>query len=38
VSQQDYDDASAAIKQAEADVAAAKAAVETARINLAIPG
>ena len=35
VSQQDYDDASAAIKQAEADVAAAKAAVETARINLA---
>ncbi|WP_298273508.1 efflux RND transporter periplasmic adaptor subunit [Geobacter sp.] len=35
VSQQDYDDASAALKQAEADVAAAKAAVETARINLA---
>jgi len=35
VSQQDYDDASAAIKQAEADVASAKAAVETARINLA---
>ncbi|RNC68040.1 MAG: efflux RND transporter periplasmic adaptor subunit [Desulfuromonadales bacterium] len=35
VSQQDHDDASAALKQAEADVAAAKAAVETARINLA---
>jgi len=35
VSQQDYDDASAALKQAEADVAAANAAVETARINLA---
>jgi len=35
VSQQDYDDASAALKQSEADVAAAKAAVETARINLA---
>ncbi|GFE56289.1 efflux RND transporter periplasmic adaptor subunit [Geobacter sp. AOG1] len=35
VSQQDYDDASAALKQAEADVAASKAAVETARINLA---
>ncbi|MSM39255.1 MAG: efflux RND transporter periplasmic adaptor subunit [Geobacter sp.] len=35
VSQQDYDDASAALKQAEADVAAAKAAVDTARINLA---
>ncbi|MCM2357124.1 MAG: efflux RND transporter periplasmic adaptor subunit [Geobacteraceae bacterium] len=35
VSQQDYDDASAALMQAEADVAAAKAAVETARINLA---
>ena len=35
VSQQDYDDASAALKQAEADVASAKAAVETARINLA---
>uniref|UniRef100_A0A831XKY2 Efflux RND transporter periplasmic adaptor subunit n=1 Tax=Geobacter metallireducens TaxID=28232 RepID=A0A831XKY2_GEOME len=35
VSQQDYDDASAALKQAEADVAAARAAVETARINLA---
>ncbi len=35
VSQQDYDDATAALKQAEADVAAGKAAVETARINLA---
>lgn len=35
VSQQDYDDAHAALKQAEADVAYAKAAVETARINLA---
>ncbi len=35
VSQQDYDDASAALKQAEADVAASMAAVETARINLA---
>ncbi len=35
VSQQDNDDAQAAFKQAEADLAAAKAAVETARINLA---
>jgi len=35
VSQQDYDNASAALKQAEADLAFAKAAVETARINLA---
>jgi membrane fusion protein, multidrug efflux system len=35
VSQQDYDNAYAGLKQAEADVAAAKAAVETARINLA---
>lgn len=35
VSQQDYDDASAALKQAEADGEAAKAALETARINLA---
>lgn len=34
VSQQDYDNAYAALKQAEAEVAAAKAAVETARINL----
>lgn len=34
VSQQDYDDAYAALKQIEADVASAKAAVETARINL----
>ena len=35
VSQQDYDDAKAALKQAEADVEAGKAALETARINLA---
>jgi membrane fusion protein (multidrug efflux system) len=35
VSQQDYDNAYASFKQAEAEVAAAKAAVETARINLA---
>ncbi len=35
VSQQDCDDANAALKQAEADVEAAKAALETARINLA---
>jgi len=35
VSRQDYDDASAAIKQAEADVEAGNAAVEIARINLA---
>jgi membrane fusion protein, multidrug efflux system len=35
VSQQDYDDASAALKQAEAEVEVGKAAVETARINLA---
>jgi membrane fusion protein (multidrug efflux system) len=35
VSQQDYDDAHASLKQTEADVASAKAAVETARINLA---
>lgn len=35
VSQQDYDDAYAALKQGEADVAATVAAVETARINLA---
>lgn len=35
VSQQDYDDAYASLKQAEADVASNKAAVETARINLA---
>ncbi len=34
VSRQDYDDANAALKQAEADVEAGKAAVETARINL----
>ena len=34
VSQQDYDDADAALKQAEADVATAKAEVETTRINL----
>jgi len=35
VSQQDYDIAFATLKQGEADLAAAKAAVETARINLA---
>ncbi len=35
VSQQDCDNANAALKQAEADVEAAKAALETARINLA---
>jgi len=35
VSQQDYDDAHASLRQAEAEVAAAGAAVETARINLA---
>ncbi|MBM4328941.1 MAG: efflux RND transporter periplasmic adaptor subunit [Deltaproteobacteria bacterium] len=34
VSQQDYDDREAALKQAEADVQYWKAAVETARINL----
>jgi membrane fusion protein (multidrug efflux system) len=34
VSQQDYDDSQAALKQANADVSAAKASVETARINL----
>lgn len=38
VSQQDFDDAAAALKQAEADLAAARAAVETARINLAYTG
>jgi membrane fusion protein (multidrug efflux system) len=35
VSQQDYDNAYASFKQAEAEVASARAAVETARINLA---
>ncbi|MBF0328827.1 MAG: efflux RND transporter periplasmic adaptor subunit [Nitrospirae bacterium] len=35
VSQQDFDDISAALKLAEADIEAAKAALETARINLA---
>jgi membrane fusion protein (multidrug efflux system) len=35
VSKQDNDDAAAALKQAEADVEAGKAALETARINLA---
>jgi membrane fusion protein (multidrug efflux system) len=34
VSQQDYDEAAAALQQSEADVVAATAAVETARINL----
>lgn len=35
VSRQEFDDATAALKQAEADTEAGKAAVETARINLA---
>ena len=35
VSRQDFDDADAALRQAEAEVEGAKAAVETARINLA---
>jgi membrane fusion protein, multidrug efflux system len=35
VSQQDYDDAMAVLKQAEADIEFNKAAVDTARINLA---
>ncbi len=35
VSQQDYDDTNAALKQAAADVEAAKAALEAAQINLA---
>ena len=35
VSQQDFDDATAALKQAEADLASTMAALETARINLA---
>lgn len=34
VSKQDHDDAQAAFKQAQADIALAKAALETARINL----
>lgn len=34
ISQQDADDAKAALQQAEADVASARAAVDTARINL----
>ena len=34
VSQQDYDDASAALKQIQADIQFGKASVETARINL----
>ncbi|RWB20060.1 MAG: efflux RND transporter periplasmic adaptor subunit [Mesorhizobium sp.] len=34
VSKQDYDDAAATLKQAQADVASAKASVETARISL----
>ena len=34
VSQQDYDDAYASLKQAEADVASTQAAVQTAQINL----
>jgi len=35
VSQQDYDDITAALKQSEADIETGKSAVETARINLA---
>lgn len=35
VSRQEYDEASASLRQSEADVEAARAAVETARINLA---
>jgi membrane fusion protein (multidrug efflux system) len=35
VSQQDYDDATAALRQAEADILYGQATVETARINLA---
>lgn len=38
VSQQDYDDREAALKQAEADIEYGKAAVETARINLDYTG
>ena len=34
ISQQDYDDAQATVKQAEAEVAAAQAAIENARINV----
>lgn len=34
VSRQDYDDSQAALKQAQADVAMARAALETARVNL----
>lgn len=34
ISQQDYDDAAAALKQAEAEVASSKAALESDRINL----
>ncbi len=38
VSRQNYDDAMAALKQAEAELGMAKAAMETARINLAYTG
>jgi membrane fusion protein (multidrug efflux system) len=38
VSQQDYDDADAALKQAEAEIESARAAVESARINLDYTG
>jgi membrane fusion protein (multidrug efflux system) len=34
LSQQEYDDAAAAVKQAEAEIGSARAALETARINL----
>ena len=38
ISRQNYDDATAALNQAEAELGIAKAAVETARINLAYTG
>jgi len=38
VSQQNYDDVTAALKQAESEIGIAKAAMETARINLAYTG
>ncbi len=38
ISRQNYDDVSAALKQTEADIDLAKAAMETARINLAYTG
>lgn len=38
ISQQNYDDVDAALKQSEAEIGMAKAAMETARINLAYTG